>query len=345
MTTPQQLQIPQPSIWDNYDAAIQSSTDYGVAEKDALLWLTRLARRDDLSLTAAADLIGYSKSALQRVVTGTYGTDATGVITAILQYKTSLESDKMDDYIHTSTGECVWSAAEKARKSNRIVQLVGLTQRGKTRAIKAYAEKMGNLVVLVRCPTAPTQGRILREITRVMGLSGGSSADQNMDYIRRHLTKQHLLVIDEIHQLTETKPINGRLTVETIREIYERCECGVLLIGTNIWRESYSTDRKWKGLLEQTIKRGRPIVLPDKLPVRDLRSLWQHYGLPEPPPNSKRQLKAAVNQEGLGIYTQNLMDGYTYAVNKGIPYTWDVYFSVVASLEKYAAGQTDEDDE
>lgn len=223
-----------------------------------------------MTLAALGDAIDYSPTVVQRILSGTYGAGTDKVITSIYRYKSLYEARKetgdRPPYVQTSMAQRIWDAADYARVRQQIVSVIGLTQRGKTTAIREYAATKG-ATVLVRCPVSPSPGKMIRRMAQALGNTGTGNMDMYMDYLYRTITPQHLIVVDEIHQVILQERKLGIRTVETLREIADECGCGMLLIGTKVWCDALNRDLNWKGVLEQIVKRGMTVALKDVLPV------------------------------------------------------------------------------
>lgn len=340
-TTQQQDTAAVATLWDQYEVAIKDCSNYSQEQTAALLWLNNLGRCESMTLAAMGDAIGYSPSVVQRALSGNYSAGMDKVIAGIYRYKSlyeaRLEAGGKAPYVQTSMAQRIWDAADYARVRTQIVSVIGLTQRGKTTAIKEYARERG-ATVLVRCPVSPSPGKMIRRMAQAVGNTGTGNMDMYMDYLYRTITPQHLLVVDEIHQVILQERKLGIRTVETLREIADECGCGMLLIGTKVWCDALNKDMSWKGVLEQIVKRGMTVALKDTLPVKDLRSLWQHYGLPEPDKDMSAYVKTVANDVGLGRYTKLLGIGYTLSIKASEPYTWEHFSRAADMLEALASG-------
>lgn len=344
-TQPQTTTIqtsPTKQSFDNYEDAIKSCQSYSTSEQEILIWFCEYARTNSMSLSDLGKAIGFSGTVVQRVLAAAYGARPNAIMTAIYRYRSLVEARNeiggIASYVHTSMAKRIWQAADYARIRQQVVSLIGATQRGKTTAIKEYAKDKGSTVLIVRCPVAPTPAKIVRRIVKHLGCTGSCSMDSNMDLISRSITPQHLIVIDEIHQVILQDRAQGIRTVETLREIADECDCGMLLIGTKIWCDALNRDAEWKGILEQIAKRGMTVVLKDTLPLDDLRQLWEHYLLSEPNEDSLSIVKTIAKQEGLGRYTKILSIGYTISAKQNQPYSWDHFLRANATLNALAEG-------
>lgn len=331
----------QPSIWDQYESAINNCQSYTREQRDAVLWLNNLGRNDNMTLSSLGDAINYSPTVVQRILSGSYGAGIDKIISGIYRYKALYQARKeagdKPQYVQTSMAQRIWDAADYARVRQQIVSVIGLTQRGKTTAIKEYAATRG-ATVMVRCPVSPSPGKIIRRMAQALGNTGTGNTDMYMDYLYRTITPQHLIVVDEIHQVILQERKLGIRTVETLREIADECGCGMLLIGTKIWCDALNRDLNWKGVLEQIVKRGMTVALKDALPLRDLRQLWEHYGLPEPDAQTLSFVKSTANDVGLGRYTKLLSIGFTIATKADGPYSWQHFRIAADTLDALASG-------
>lgn len=327
----------------DYTADIKACPLYERDQRDILLWFCEHIASSNISLAKAGDLIGRSGTVVQRVLRGNYQADPTGIIADIARYKAVHDARQTIGnacpYVHTAMAKRIWEAADYALHRKQIVNLIGKTQRGKTTAIKEYAGKHGAMVLYVRCPVAPTPIRLIKRIAAQLGLRSRGSMDICMDYIVRNITPQHMIVIDEIHQIALQERGTGIRAVEALREIADEGECGMILIGTNIWCDALNKDVTWRGVLDQIVKRGMTVVLKDQLPLSDLRLIWQQYQLPEPDETAMAVIKHVAAEHGLGRYTKLLSIGYTIAHKAGHTYAWHHWLKAVSVLDALADGQ------
>lgn len=327
----------------DYATDIMSNPLYDRDQRDILLWFAGHLGQDSISLAKAGELIGRSGTVVQRVLRGSYQADPTGIIADIARYKAVYDARQTIGnacpYVHTAMAKRIWEAADYALHRKQIVNLIGKTQRGKTTAIKEYARTHGVMVLYVRCPVAPTPIRLAKRIAAQLGLRSRGSMDICMDYIIRNITPQHLIVIDEIHQIVLQERGTGIRSVEALREIADEGECGMILIGTNVWCDALNRDISWRGVLDQIVKRGMTVALKDQLPISDLRLIWQQYHLPDPIGDTLATIKQLAAEHGLGRYTKLLSIGYTIASKAGQPYDWEHWLKAVSVLDALADGQ------
>lgn len=328
--------------WAQYAQAIRDNQKYDESVKETLLWSVGKARREGWSLGRMAEEVDSSSTVLSRIYKGIYGAKIDKQVATIKNYQSLCEArdrqGNLPDFVMTPVAKRIFSMANYAYHRGGVVNVIGKTQRGKTHAIEEYARRTGPNVIVVRCPAIPSPSRLLRRIAWAMGSEGMLALDYSQDYIMRRLSSKHLLVIDEIHHVVKLETRIGQQSVELLREIRDLSKCGLLLIGTEIWDEAMYRNDKWIGVLSQLVGRGRTMRIKQMIPVDDLRKMWTHYGLPEPDDKGKAIVSQMANDEGLKHYTDALCDGRNMAINRGVPYTWDLFLEAIAVRSKVEQG-------
>ena len=322
-------------------------TPYKPAHKKMLTDLINYAVDHDWTLRTLADKLPVSTTVMHRLLIGAY------------QAPTGPHLSKLDDlcgllalrqqsasdgpFIETALARYVMQIAELTHVNQYASMLVGKTQWGKTWALKEYARRHPGTVILVRCPVVTSPGRLLYRIAAQLGLSVKGNTEFQIAKIVNRLTPEHLLIVDEIHHALDSDK-TGRKGIEQLREIYDETQCGMLLVGTPVLAEYVEKNDKWKGILEQTSKRGAANIyrLPDHIETRDLETLWTYYGYPSPSRAMLATLKQQANLYGFGKTTKRLRKGVEAANNAGVDLTWDYYLAAVKKLEEMEAGKMPE---
>ena len=317
-------------------------TPYKPAHKKMLTDLINYAVDHDWTLRTLADKLPVSTTVMHRLLIGAYPhlsklDDLCGLL-ALRQQSTS-----DGPFIETALARYVMQIAELTHVNQYASMLVGKTQWGKTWALKEYARRHPGTVILVRCPVVTSPGRLLYRIAAQLGLSVKGNTEFQIAKIVNRLTPEHLLIVDEIHHALDSDK-TGRKGIEQLREIYDETQCGMLLVGTPVLAEYVEKNDKWKGILEQTSKRGAANIyrLPDHIETRDLETLWTYYGYPSPSRAMLATLKQQANLYGFGKTTKRLRKGVEAANNAGVDLTWDYYLAAVKKLEEMEAGKMPE---
>ena len=174
--------------------------------------------------------------------------------------------------------------------------LIGPSGIGKTTALDAYATAHNHgETMMVRMPTRGGLGDLLSEFAFRLSIS---RKEKYCDLRRRVLDsfdKKNLIIIDECHQcLTSDYSSRALASLEFLREIWDRRKCGMVLCGTNTFRDSLKSNL----ILRQLWLRGyRPLQLP-KIPSQaNLAEFARHYGLV---PASDREIEVQTDDEDTG---------------------------------------------
>lgn len=319
------------------------NTPYSTGSKKMLMDLINYAVNHKWTLRTLADKLHVSTTVMHRLLNGSYQAPTGPHLEKLndLCGLLSLRKNRADDntFIETSLARYVMQIAELVHVNQDASILVGKTQWGKTWALEEYERRHPGTVVMVRCPVVASPGRLLYRMASKLGLSVKGNTEFQIAKIVNHLTPEHLLIIDEIHQTLDSDA--GRKGIEQIREIYDMTKCALLLVGTPLVAEYLFNDEKWSGLLEQTAKRGSTNIyrLPDYIPTDDLAMLWTHYGYPSPNRSMLATLKEQANVYGYNKTLKRLRKGVEAANNAGAPLSWDYYLAAVRKLEEMEAGK------
>jgi hypothetical protein len=230
-----------------------------------------------------------------------------------------------------------WACGQAARK-NKPVFLFSYAQVGKTAAAQEYAHQHNSgITTYIRIPPTGGVRSLLAAFARALHLNPKQSYDDLRNDIIESLDKSKLLILDELHEIfiTSTERTAVRL-MEEIRYIWDETHCGMVLIGTNVFKDAFE-EAQFKRFLSQWKRRGLyEINLPAIMPDEDLAVALNSYGLPftiEKSESFKIQLPV-INEEGLeqdvrrlvrdgfGQLLTRLEDGKGYADKAGHAYTW-----------------------
>jgi hypothetical protein len=155
-----------------------------------------------------------------------------------------------------------------------------------------------------------------------------------------------LLIVDEAHRCFQSKSgTRGLDTLDFLRELWNRRQCGMLILMTNEGRDQLLKGRHKKSLEQLWRRRLQPLQLPNVPFGDDLDRFAAAYGLPpatdEPVTiriptldesgNEKtithrdrplRLQNQVVREEGLGVWLTILQDASDTAAEQKRPITW-----------------------
>ena len=106
-------------------------------------------------------------------------------------------------------------------------------------------------------------------------------------------------------------------------EIFDRCRCGIVLIGTTEFEKGIM-DSRFAGTLRQLTRRGlpKPLRLPDKPTEDNLAEFAAAYGLP-PATDAALALQAdTIRDHDLGIWLTTFQAGQKIATKRKEVMSW-----------------------
>jgi DNA transposition AAA+ family ATPase len=251
--------------------------------------------------------VGIDASTIHRHIKGTYtGTSGErldlsdkheAAIRSWLQEQKAAagQTVSLPDYVHTPTSRKVETACDLAAESNSPVFLWGPSHIGKTWALQYWAETHNHgRSPYVRCPAVGGLRGILTEIARAVGESPKKPQDKLITCLKRAITEDMVLILDEFHQLLHTfRRESFFACVETIREIHDRSRCGLVLSMSNFGRDEIAKHRRAD--LEQIFRRGvHRIQVGTKsgMPLAgDLTAILERFGLEFPTASERVALR------------------------------------------------------
>lgn len=315
-----------------------------------ILWLLNHARERKLYKRGEVGaLVGYDGSVISKVFNGQYTAQLAAFCTKIRSYRDIYTARAgMGDkpfVTELSVVRDVTAVCDLARISQTIAMLWGPNQSGKTHALQHYA-KVNNhgQTIYVRMPVGGAARMTLLAIARACGISERNSYDQLRDRILKHIDPTMLLVMDEVHHALIGRQVKT-VTMETLREIHDLCECGVVLCGTDVLPDMVQ-DARFAKLLGQTDNRG---VLKRKIPAaptkRDIRLLCEAYHLGKPEGDAATIVNEIATRNGIGRLCKYFQMSRRRASKTSQPLSWAHFLATHATLKAMANGERTEEEE
>lgn len=320
---------------------------YPQEAKQTLAWLISYAVDHNWTLGDMAAQAGVSARTMRSILKGTYEANAEPHLASLAALRARLAVEQTGEdlpFVETSLARYTMDLAEFTRRYHFSGILIGPTQWGKTEAVKEYARRHADKVVLVRCPVSASPTRLLYRIAKQIGAPPNLKQDEMIDRILRYLTPDHLLIIDEIHHVLRSDKM-GMKGVEQVRELRDMSGCGLLLTATPEFLAAMEDDPNWSGMLQQLSKRNacRVYRLPSVISTEDLRQVWEFYGFPEPDAGLRASVEAAAQESGYGVITKRMHLARIAASNAGVPVTWDYYLGAIKKLQDMEDGNMPDD--
>ena len=280
-----------------------------------------------------------SDSSLSQLFSGKYPAALDNFVAEIEAFRKLTEqrsSVQQIGFIETELSRKIFRCCEGASIYQRIFFIFGVSQIGKTRALEQYAGRSQD-VIYVRMPEGGNLGDFLYELALSLKISTEYNTAQLKRRIKAAFDDRMTLIVDEVHQCFMTKGGASRLrSIEFIRELYDRSKCGVVLTGTNIFRDEIQNGRHKKMLEQLDLRSLGTIQLPDRPLDKDLQAFAAAYGLGKPTDRAAELQKKIIKENRLSRWLAILQAASRLAQKKGEVMEWTHVLTAHAGLESLA---------
>lgn len=333
-------------------------------QKQLLRWLYSWAMDNHFTWQILQDRVGLHKSTLYRIFNGKYlypqRRKVGGVmerhpkaglpialdglckkIAALKAREEKVKSLFSVGFLQTSVWQQIECACRHAASKNKPVFVYGDGQIGKTAAAEEYAHKHNHgVTTYIRIPpTGGTRG-LMVAFAQALHLNWRTPFEVMRSNVIEALDKSKLLILDEMHEIfiTSSEKTAMRL-LEEIRYIWDRTHCGMVLIGTNVFRDAFK-EAQFRQFLGQLRRRGLyEVNLPPITPKEDMDMAIASYGLEWPDENSSAASDlVSLARDGFGQLLTALETGRGVAEKAGHAYTWDDFVTAQNVVRKMAMG-------
>ncbi len=353
-------------------SADQLSTDladYPPDAREILQWCFGwcVAPEHPISFDDFSARIGYASNTVYKVMRGKYTHPITGVRMApnekmmralrdFRRVETSRSRYGSTEFVETPTVQKIRQACDTARESQTPVFLFGSSQIGKTWGLKDYCRRNpGRNGYACLEPASGLMGMV-RTIAAAVGVSPNGNTPDLVARIKKAVSPQMLLIIDEMHVLLYTYRRESFFScVETLRNIYDSTQCGLVMCMTNLGAQKVETERR--GALEQIFRRGVHRVqlgnMPSKADITRILAAWK---LEFPAKNELVEVKAGKSEfsdapyevlatlaknDGLKAIVERLRYGVKLAGDNDTPLSWEHFLLANRLIAKNAALEPD----
>ena len=306
----------------------------------AIRWLHGHYYDHTLSLAEIGKEISYDAGTVSKVFHGKYEGDLAAVAKAIRRFRNLTEeraSMKKAPYIKTGLYREIEQCCQAALNYQKIVFIYGESQVGKTAALKKYAEDHNHgETIYTEMPPGGSLTNFLAALAAKMRFTAENRSDNTMLKIFKGLGPNNLLIVDEASRALQAKSYGGSVlkTMDFIRAIHDNTGCGVVLCGTNVFREQME-DRSLAKFLNQFNRRCLlRRQLPD-LPTRaDLNAFARHYDLEAASGEALDLQKRVVKEHGLGVWLTTLTAAARKSTKENRAMTWEHVLNAHAFFRK-----------
>lgn len=341
------------------DTVVKATTDLPENQRVALRWFAEYGRKKNLRVEECAELLQkpngetYSYHSLYAAWTGRREGGLENLTEAIEKFRRrSEEADprKSSSIIVTALSQKISTYCRRAFERKRVSFIFGESQIGKTYALAEYARVFNHgETKMFRMPTRGSLSDLMNEMASSNNVSPHSRHSDRRRRIIESFDENMLLIVDECHQCLGNTSDRALASLEFIREIHDRRKCGVVLCGTNVFRDALKTNK----VLRQLWLRGMPpLQLPSVSTPNDLLQFASAYGLGAPldgeleitttdsdgkkikHSDNPAKLQHDVNEKfGLGRWCAILQEASELAKERKKPMSWGYVLLAHAQFE------------
>lgn len=273
------------------------------------------------------------------------------IVTALDRHKSKLAAAAPTQvhFVSTETARKVFFNATIALESRSPVFLMGVSQIGKTTAAQKFQEANPTTTTLVTVTSGMGVKGLAMAICEEMGISSHGSLAVLTTRLKKALTRDRLLIVDDFHVLTlSSTPRTFLAAMEFLRALYNADYCGMLFITTDLDYTRILKDHQ--SSLHQLLRRGvhRPHLGFAPL-QKDVRAIVEAHGLKWPAKSllvdgkSPWQLiHALAKTSGLKGITERLRYALKMAARTTEPVTWHHYLAADSVVATNAAEPADD---
>ena len=274
----------------------------------AIRWLHAHYYDSGKGLQEIGALIGYDGGNVSKVFGGKYEGDLAAFTKSIERYRRLTEERGLLNrapYIETDLYRDIEECCQAALTYQKMILLYGESQVGKTAALKHYAEKHNHgETIFVEMPVGGSLSHFLAVLSAKLRMSNQTRGDVQAVNIMRCLGPRNLLIVDECSRAMQSKSYGGNTlkTMDFLRALMDNTGCGLVLCGTNVFRDQMA-DRALAKFLNQFNRRCLiRRQLPDEPTNTDLNAFASHYGLAPASGDALLLQAAIVSEHGLGVW-------------------------------------------
>lgn len=191
--------------------------------------------------------------------------------------------------VATRMVETVGEICKAAAAWHRPAFIWGKTQEGKTTGLLNFAASHPG-AIYYRTPASVSLHAGMRALVKAAGGTPAKNIEDTRAELWGSVTKDHVLLIDELHQAFTTWPKNAALRFwEVLRDLWDAKKCGLVICGTSEIAKQMRQG-EFRELLKQLAERTRLHLDTDAAPslavgtnsgtVRDINAVLACYGLP-----------------------------------------------------------------
>lgn len=261
-----------PNRWHIASDVVHKATEkLADFERENIRWLQRYAAGGNHPMGSVAERLkkpngdSYSPDTIYQVLTGRRTEQGVSVrqfadaVAAMRRRIAETESTLSSGFVETRTTRKIWAVCRAARLKRRVAFIFGPPQCGKTSALTEYSKVYNHgETQFIRMPTRGALTNFLDEMATRVQVPSQRRENEMRRRILDCFDESTLLIVDEAHQSLMGRGESGAMTLEFIREIYDRRKCGVVICGTEVLEHQL---RNNKILRQLWLRRSPGLVL------------------------------------------------------------------------------------
>lgn len=247
------------------------------------------------------------------------------------------EGLKAKTFMENTVWQRVSWLCERAFIRQKIGFIYGESQIGKTECLNEYQRRNNHgQTIYVELPPSCGLRLMVQTIAEALHVSGKSCYEELIRRIIAALDESKLLILDEVHRIFTTYDKKSVMrAMDVIRYIHDRSKCGLVLSGTNVFRDNMRSGEFFQ-YMKQLNRRGLyTLQLPAFPPQEDLDLVARRFGL-DPAEGEAEKILDHIAREGFGVVITRLTDAAEIAAKKKQPISWDHFLKAVDIVRKMA---------
>lgn len=325
-------------------------------QKSLVRWLHWYVRTNTWTWDQLVQNVGYSSTTWSRIWKDRYryaNTEARAgermpiddhckAIRRFRQLVEEREAVKDTGFIETGVWELVQWLCRRAQVRNKIGLIWGESQIGKSTCVREY-QKRNNHGRTTYCEMPPASGvqLMLRTIAAALGVPNKHGFDLLLQEVCQALDPSKCLIVDEIHRVFTTYQKGSVMRcLDTLRYIYDKTGCGMVLVGTPTMRQELEKG-EFSQYLKQLKRRAGSLMLqlPTLPPRADLDLVAKAFDLEPASGEAEEILLAVAKADGFGKVKMLLQDAGERASKKKRKVTWEDFVWAYNLAERMAKGE------
>jgi len=248
------------------------------------------------------------------------------------------------NFVETSVWNAVNRLCRHVLARHSVGHIYGESQIGKKTCLREFARRNDHgQTHVAEMPPASGVQNMLRKIAQSLHVASHTCFDKLRDDVCDALDESKLLIVIQVHRAFTTYQKGSAVRcLDTLMHLHDASGCGMLLCGTNIWRDQLRSG-PYAQFLKQLRRRGiYELQLPDVPPRRDLDLIAARFGLDAAEGEAEEIMLAVAQSDGFGKFCALLADAAEGASSRDEALAWSHFIRAHAVMQAAAQGKLKE---